>query len=174
MMKTFRVIFKDSSTIFVEAESINTVVIPDNKWYFVGCVEEVEPQGDDFISCSTPIKDSPYTLRRMNSGKLILLEHRSSNTDVSDNLLLNALEQHIQFLECHIYDLTKNQGVVEAQLREICGYVENGTDTTVRLYQDDATRSWHINIGIYKSYTGSTIKDVINNAYIDQIKKELS
>lgn len=173
-MKTFRVIFKDSSTIFVKAESINTVVIPDNKWHFVGCVEEVEPQGDDFISCSTPIKDSPFTLRRMNSGKLLLLESRSTDTDVTHSPLLNAIEQHIQFLECHIYELTKNQRIVETQLHELCGYVENGTDTTVRLSQDDATGSWNISIGIYKSYTGNTIKEVINNAYQGQTAKEPS
>lgn len=33
------------------------------------------------------------------------------------------------------------------QLREMCGYVENGSDTTVAIFQDDATRDWILRVG---------------------------
>lgn len=32
-------------------------------------------------------------------------------------------------------------------LRHLCGYVENGTDCTVKIYQDDATKTWHVVVG---------------------------
>lgn len=32
-------------------------------------------------------------------------------------------------------------------LRELCGYFQDGSDVTVRLYQDDACGSYHINVG---------------------------
>jgi hypothetical protein len=30
---------------------------------------------------------------------------------------------------------------------ELCGHVENGTNQTVKIFQDDATRTWHIAVG---------------------------
>lgn len=32
-------------------------------------------------------------------------------------------------------------------LRRLCGYVENGTDVTVRICQDDATKTWIVGLG---------------------------
>lgn len=32
-------------------------------------------------------------------------------------------------------------------LRELCGYVENGSDTVVKIFQDDATKDWLIKAG---------------------------
>lgn len=34
-----------------------------------------------------------------------------------------------------------------SQLRELCGYVENGTSDTVSISQDDATKDWTLRIG---------------------------
>lgn len=35
-----------------------------------------------------------------------------------------------------------------AGLRRLCGYVENGSDTAVTIFQDDATRGWCVRVGI--------------------------
>jgi hypothetical protein len=34
-----------------------------------------------------------------------------------------------------------------AGLRDLCGYVENGSDTSIQISQDDATKDWVIHIG---------------------------
>jgi len=34
-----------------------------------------------------------------------------------------------------------------AGLRRLCGYVENGSDTSVSMFQDDATREWFVRVG---------------------------
>jgi len=33
------------------------------------------------------------------------------------------------------------------KLKRLCGYVENGSDTTVKVFQDDATREWFVRVG---------------------------
>lgn len=32
-------------------------------------------------------------------------------------------------------------------IRKLCGYVEDGSDQTVRILQDDATRDWFVEVG---------------------------
>lgn len=49
------------------------------------------------------------------------------------------------------------------ELRELCGYVENGSDTVVRIYEDDATRDWVVAVG-KKSYVGKTLVDAFTQA----------
>lgn len=34
-----------------------------------------------------------------------------------------------------------------AALRRMCGYVENGSETSLHIHQDDATRSWIVRVG---------------------------
>ena len=41
-------------------------------------------------------------------------------------------------------------------LRDICGYIENGGGSTVKLFQDDATQTWHVHVGDRKFY-GETL-----------------
>lgn len=56
------------------------------------------------------------------------------------------------------------------QLHTICGYVEDGSDQTMRLFQDEATRDWIIKAGTSTSYgtghqyCGSSIQEVLNKA----------
>ena len=50
-------------------------------------------------------------------------------------------------------------------LRELCGFIENGTDTTVQIHQDDATRSWSIRVGKQRPVYGATLTGAIENAY---------
>lgn len=51
-------------------------------------------------------------------------------------------------------------------LRRLCGYVENGSDTTVKIYQDDATRSWCVDVG-RRWYHGPTMLDALDAAIAD-------
>jgi len=48
-------------------------------------------------------------------------------------------------------------------LRELLGYVENGTDTTVTLFQDDATRNFMVKVGS-RSFYGSSLQAAIDRA----------
>jgi hypothetical protein len=51
-------------------------------------------------------------------------------------------------------------------LRELCGYVENGTDRVVSIFQDDATREWVVKVSVSKkgSYYGRTFEQALDAA----------
>ena len=55
------------------------------------------------------------------------------------------------------------------RLRRLCGYVEDGSSTVVSIFQDDATRMWHIKIKFNhmttKSYYNESFTGVINEAW---------
>lgn len=58
-------------------------------------------------------------------------------------------------------------------IRELCGYVQDGSSETVRICQDDATREWIISVGGIPSkrwYHGSCLRAAIDAA-IAQEKK---
>lgn len=59
------------------------------------------------------------------------------------------------------------QTELEAQyfktLRAFMGYVENGSSCSVKMFQDDATRKYHLHIG-QKSFYGASLNDCINKA----------
>lgn len=57
-----------------------------------------------------------------------------------------------------------------SELRDILGYVENGTDVSVRIYQDDATRTWHVHVG-QKGYYADSLQAAIRKAH--QVHHEL-
>lgn len=54
------------------------------------------------------------------------------------------------------------------KFRNVVGYVENGSDASVTLFQDDATKSWHlrVNNSTYsrKEFHG-TLDEVLNEAF---------
>lgn len=52
------------------------------------------------------------------------------------------------------------------KLRELCGYVENGSDTVVTIFQDDATRDWVCKVG-NKRYWGRSMEAAIDAAIED-------
>lgn len=49
------------------------------------------------------------------------------------------------------------------QLNAICGYVGNGTSSTVTISQDDATRDWTIKVG-KRTYTAGTLGGALDLA----------
>lgn len=48
-----------------------------------------------------------------------------------------------------------------AKLRAACGYWQNGTETTVTISQDDATRTFIVTVGNI-TYSGDSLEDCIN------------
>lgn len=64
------------------------------------------------------------------------------------------------------------QGIeILAQLRQLCGYVENGTDTVVSVFQDDATKSWTVKVG-KQSYIADTMPRAFEMAVEDNKPEE--
>lgn len=51
-------------------------------------------------------------------------------------------------------------------LRALMGYVQNGTGQTVRIFQDDATNTYHVSAGD-KTYWGESLKIAIGKAAAD-------
>jgi hypothetical protein len=51
-----------------------------------------------------------------------------------------------------------------SELRDLLGYIENGGSTTVKIYQDDATGSWCIDVGD-KHYYADSLQGVIRKAH---------
>ena len=49
-------------------------------------------------------------------------------------------------------------------LKELMGYVQNGSDETVYLFQDDATMDYILRVG-KKTYWGFSLENVIENAF---------
>ena len=58
-----------------------------------------------------------------------------------------------------------------AAIRRMCGYVENGSDETVRIFQDDATRDWIVKVG-NRWWHGPSMLAAIDAAAIDHPKDE--
>jgi hypothetical protein len=56
-----------------------------------------------------------------------------------------------------------------AGLRELMGYIEDGSSDTVRLFQDDATRSFFVKIGS-REYYGEGFKGAIDAALARALK----
>ena len=58
-----------------------------------------------------------------------------------------------------------------AAIRRMCGYVENGSDATVKIFQDDATRSWIVRVG-NRWWHGPSMNDAIDAAAADYPREE--
>ena len=56
-------------------------------------------------------------------------------------------------------------------IRELCGYVEDGSHSTVKIFQDEATKDWFIrvdyNLNKPPRYIGRSFGEVIDNAAKD-------
>lgn len=55
-------------------------------------------------------------------------------------------KSRISYLEQRVKALEKYEQQMKT-LRELCGYVEDGSSDSVTLSQDDATGTWHITVG---------------------------
>jgi hypothetical protein len=61
---------------------------------------------------------------------------------------------------------TKDKAVLLDGIRVLCGYVENGTDSVVKIFQDDATKGWCVRVG-KRDYHGASFESVIAEAVED-------
>jgi hypothetical protein len=52
-------------------------------------------------------------------------------------------------------------------IRECCGYVENGTDSSFSISQDDATRTWVVRVG-KETFHGDSFAQAIHEASLNQ------
>lgn len=52
------------------------------------------------------------------------------------------------------------------KMRQLAGYVENGTDCSVRFYQDDATHTWHVHVG-QRGYYADSLEKAVELAWED-------
>lgn len=61
-------------------------------------------------------------------------------------------------------------------LRRLCGYVENGSDTPVSIFQDDATREWFVRVGAPRAgkmpFHGSSMTAALDAAITGTPKEE--
>lgn len=54
------------------------------------------------------------------------------------------------------------------KLRRLCGYIEDGSSDIVTIYQDDATGTWHLELGHGRkrlSFWSRSFESVISEAY---------
>lgn len=56
------------------------------------------------------------------------------------------------------------------KIRRLMGYVENGTDVTVKFFQDDATKDFFVRAGskVDGSWYGKTFNEAIDNAEVPE------
>ena len=66
-----------------------------------------------------------------------ILRHRQQEFGERD--IFNAIADELEDLQTQIQD--KEQQYFE-DLRHLCGYIEDGTDTSITIGQDDATKEW--------------------------------
>lgn len=175
-MKIFRTTYKDSSVQVVTGDSIRRIHEHIN-WELVTSIEEIP----DAEVSSTQLINSPFMFIKMANGALWLHNSTSRILNlVSDQEILVAVDNHITHLECHIdglnrelenlkqkiYELVRDQPKSTSlqQLRELCGHVENGTDTKVTIFQDDATKSWYVRVGNVNNYA-ETLPLAVQKAY---------
>lgn len=52
------------------------------------------------------------------------------------------------------------------RVHELIGYVENGTDTTLKVFQDDATRTFHVHVG-KREYWDASLGLALAKALLD-------
>lgn len=62
-----------------------------------------------------------------------------------------------------------NEPTIIQKLHGLIGYVQNGTDVTIRIFQDDATKMYFINCGHHRNpyweVTAASLEAVIDKAY---------
>lgn len=62
---------------------------------------------------------------------------------------------------------TEEEAECYKNIRALMGYVQNGSDTVVTLFQDDTTHTYHVKVGKDNSYWGDSMKQAIDKAIKD-------
>lgn len=82
----------------------------------------------------------------------------SSRTDAALVSALRFIRTHAAEIERNARDAKLLKGLID-----LCGYVQNGSDVTVKLFQDDATRTWFVCSG-KRSWFADTPRKAIDAA----------
>ena len=56
-------------------------------------------------------------------------------------------------LKTYLEELSLKELEPISQIRRLAGYVENSSEAVVTIFQDDATKNWHIKAGAYHKYS---------------------
>jgi hypothetical protein len=78
-------------------------------------------------------------------------------TRENDRAYIAELLREIEMLR-HRSDLGRD-------LVRLCGYVGNGTSTSVTISEDDATRWWAVNVG-KRGFYGPTLREAVDAALL--------
>lgn len=130
----------------------------------------------------TPIADQPEivagsrktTVEHVLIERINMLEEENKTLRIAGEVAMGATRALDKRNE-EIADLKRKVEVDDqrstasmVKLRQLLGYVENGTETAVKIFIDDATRTFHIYMGITgksgNSYYGNSLEEVIEKA----------
>ncbi len=116
---------------------------------------------------SPPVWMLPYLPFVVNTGGNDVREMMIGNADPRINLPLSTLQacvkSQVAFMEAlHRIGLLGDALTIK-RLEEACGYVEDGSHTTVTISQDDATRSWVVKVG-RRSFYGNSLREALKTA----------
>ena len=83
-----------------------------------------------------------------------ILKHRQQEFGERD--IFNAIANELEQLRQHIEDL-----------RHLCGYIEDGTDTSITIAQDDATKDWFLIMkgGKQTLYSAPTFRGLLKSIH---------
>lgn len=99
----------------------------------------------------------------------ILVSDQVADGDILAALRNCLIGNHIKppFGQSGYFDAVHERlGIELNDVRKLCGYVENGSDTTVSIGQDDATREWQAKVG-KKAYHAGSFEDALIEAIKD-------
>lgn len=131
--------------------------IEDMRYGEIG--DEYQPVRDSLtdLCCCVPLKD----MLAVWDGKAMALIHTAATLlETRDKAGKNIWSEK----------MTPDQ--ILDGLRNLCGYVENGSDTKVAIYQDDATKTWTVSVGMrkFKNYHGESMSQALIEAIEEECK----
>jgi len=100
-----------------------------------------------------------------NTGGNDVAEMMNGNADPRVNLPLSTLQACVKS-QVSLLATLRDRGYLDPSfrdLRELCGHVEDGSHSAVKIFQDDATKSWVVNVE-RSQYYGNSLAEAIRNA----------
>lgn len=84
---------------------------------------------------------------------------------------MNINKPEITHYEALVAARTGMQSRAFEELRDTLGYIENGGGNTIKIFQDDATRTWHVEVKTPNQtvyyYWGDSLMSTINKAHAE-------
>ena len=76
--------------------------------------------------------------------------------------LLTSARKEVTVMDAQKSSIATGDAAYE-NLRRCCGYVQNGSQTTVTIGQDDATNTFHVKVGS-RAYWGESLSQALEKA----------